>query len=867
MIIPRRYHALAIVALAAATVVWSCVINFPSETVTPEPKLAPRIEAQRLPASGLLASFPAEISSQRTDSQVQPVTYIQDGSGSSGSGAAQPFQPATTSFQPNDFQNPLSRLHPGPSAKPSSGQMAGAKQSHRPALRSNRELVQRLQESKILEQPLLGLSEEDIHILESLPPACGADLPGLQQMANPHRPLTEEERTQVAGIAAVIASTESTSQSPSHSTANQTAAFQSPQNPQQETIRPVQHLSASAPAQYPIGVNSFLTNANRPRSSSDSIDQYLNRAQHADAPRVASNSSPGTMPNPHAGVRDLATAMASNDPNAPDPHAAIYSRDAFPSAVQCGECHQQIFDEWASSSHAYASISPMFHVFEDTINKLTQGTIGYFCLRCHAPVATTMGLRRDQPIWDGPRVFREGVTCVACHRVKVPYGKTNGERRIEPGDITQPVYGSADGTGVEVATKYGSYFKVKTDPNDKSPGQLIHKRGIQFEELGKSTFCMSCHQVAVQPGIKLEVVWDQYRASPARREGVTCQDCHMGKVPGVDGGYSVGPAAVVNDKVVNPERKHSNHAFYGPGYSIAHPGIFPHNKEADRWTVNQWLTFDWRAGWGTDEFEDALDEGSFQAYFPPEWTEVDDRYDAREIVDDNLKELAYKKDLRRQVLENGSKLDGPFFKGQPAVGAPLKFHYCLTNLNSGHNMPSGSLGAQPQLWMNAVLIGPDGNRIWETGYVDSNGDLADNHSLDVLARRIPFDDQLFNLQTKFLTTNVKGTDREMYLPINFDIDQLPFIRPAAQPVTVINHPPFIRMEAHSIPPLGSKKAKFVVPSRLLQQPGTYRLSVRMRSRAEPIYFMRFCNSTAEMERMMNEWIADFHTSSVVFEVR
>ena len=412
-----------------------------------------------------------------------------------------------------------------------------------------------------------------------------------------------------------------------------------------------------------------------------------------------------------------------------------------------------------------------------------------------------------------------------------------------------------------------SYFKVKTDPNDKSPGQLIHKRGIQFEELGKSTFCMSCHQVAVQPGIKLEVVWDQYRASPARREGVTCQDCHMGKVPGVDGGYNVGPAAVVSDKVVNPERRHSNHAFYGPGYSIAHPGIFPHNKEADRWTVNQWLTFDWRAGWGTDEFEDALDEGQFQAYFPPEWTEVDDRYDAREIVEDNLKQLTYKKDLRRQVLENGSKLDGPFFNGQPVVGRPLKFHYCLTNLNAGHNMPSGSLGAQPQLWMNAVLIGPDGNRIWETGYVDSNGDLADNHSLDVLARRVPFDDQLFNLQTKFLTTNVKGTDREMYLPINVDIDQLPFIRPAAQPVTVINHPPFIRMEAHSIPPLGSKKAKFAVPSRLIQQPGVYRLSVRMRSRAEPIYFMRFCNSTAEMERMMNEWIADFHSSSVVFEVR
>ena len=182
-------------------------------------------------------------------------------------------------------------------------------------------------------------------------------------------------------------------------------------------------------------------------------------------------------------------------------------------------------------------------------------------------------------------------------------------------------------------------------------------------------------------------------------------------------------------------------------------------------------------------------------------------------------------------------------------------------------MPSGSLGAQPQIWMNTVLIGPDGQRIWETGYLDSNGDLADQHSLDVLARRLPLDTQLMNLQTKFLTTNVKGTDREMYLPINFDFDQLPFLRPAQQPVTVINHPPLIRMESHSIPALGSRNVKYVVPSKLMTQPGTYRLSVRMRSRSEPIYFMRFCNATPEMERMMTEWIANFHTSTVTFEVR
>ena len=550
-----------------------------------------------------------------------------------------------------------------------------------------------------------------------------------------------------------------------------------------------------------------------------------------------------------------------------DPHAAVFANTPYPSAAQCAQCHQQIYDEWAGSSHAYAAVSPMFQRFEDTINKLTQGTIGYFCMRCHAPVATTMGLRRDQSIFDGPPVFREGVTCVACHRVKENYTKTNGERRIEPGDIHEPVYSGTGQLGSEIVAKYKDYFKVKTSPDDQGPGQPMHRRAIQFEQLSQSDFCMSCHQVAVQPGIKLEVVWDQYRSSPAHRDGTTCQDCHMGIVPGKAEGYSIGPAAIVDGKAVTPERKHSNHTFYGPGYSIAHPGIFPFNAKANRWEVNDWLQFDWRGGWGTNEFEQAVAEGRVPTdIFPPAWQEPDDRFDAREVIQENIDKLVRKQDLRRQVLENGSQIDGPFFDRSPAVGKPLRFHYCVTNLNSGHNMPSGSLGAQPQLWLNVVLIGPDGQRLWETGYLDSVGDLADLHSKDVVKRRVPLDKQLFNLQTKFLTTNVKGTDREMYLPVNFDLDQLPFIRPTPQPISVLNHPPLIRMEAHSIPPLGSRKAKYVVPAALLNQPGTYRLSVRMRSRAEPIYFMKSVDATPEMIRMMNEWIVDAHVASVVFEV-
>ena len=554
-----------------------------------------------------------------------------------------------------------------------------------------------------------------------------------------------------------------------------------------------------------------------------------------------------------------ATKPAEQD----NPHAQVYDASAFPSASKCATCHQQIYDEWSSSSHAYSAISPMFHKFEQKINDLAP-TISNFCVRCHMSVGTTLGEKRDAPLWERSQISREGVTCITCHRVNEQFTKVNGDRRIEPGDIHQPMYGPIGGDGVaEVVNNKGEY-KVATSAAER--GAKIHTTGIKFEQLKKSEFCVSCHQVAVNIGIKLEVVWDQYRNSPAFEQGVTCQDCHMGKVPGVAAGYDRGPAAKLQGKSPNVDRQHSNHAFYGPGYPIAHPGIFPHNPVAERWSVEEWLKFDYRAGWGTEAFENKIDAKELKVEFPDVWEDAGDRAEAREIIAQNLEKVAGKAKLRRQVLENGSRLDGPFFASKPQAGDSLSFHYTLTNTNIGHNLPSGSLGAQPEIWLNVALVDPDGKNVWESGYVDKNGDMADLHSLEVAAGTIAHDDQLFNLQTKFLTTNVKGTDREMYLPVNVDVDQLPFLRPPAQPVSVMNHPPFVRMEGRSLPPLASRDAKYSVPGELLTKPGKYKLQARMRSRAEPIYFMRFVNATADMEQSMNEWMLDIHQYAVEFDI-
>ncbi len=556
-------------------------------------------------------------------------------------------------------------------------------------------------------------------------------------------------------------------------------------------------------------------------------------------------------------------------PEGYDPHASAFADTLYPSALRCAKCHQKIYDEWRVSAHAYAAVSPMFQRFEQAMTEVTRGTVGTFCVRCHAPVATQMSYPREASIADGAAVFREGITCVACHRVVERYGRVNGERRIEPGDIFQPVVGNLGGDGIAKVAADADNYKVKLNPNDKRPGQELHQGAIKFEQLSQSGFCVSCHQVAVHPGIALEVVWAQYRASPARARGVTCQDCHMGIEPGKALGYSCGPAAEISGKVVNSNRKHSNHIFHGPGNPIAHPGIFPHNEKSLRWSVEQWLQFDWRAGWGTPEFEKqiaAMGPGA-NSCFPPAWSTTDDRRDARKVLDENFRLLDIKKDSSLRVMNNAAYIEGPEFHSHRRCGEDLLVKYRVHNTSDGHNMPTGSLGAQPQLWLNVVLTGPDGRWLWESGFLDGNGDIADQHSLQVRKGLIKPDTQLLNLQTKFLITGVKGTDREMYLPVNVDADQLPFLRPGAVPFTVLNHPPFIRMEAHSVPPLGFRVASYRIPGELIRQPGTYRLSVRLRSRMEPIYFMRYCTATPEMERRMLEQTLDVQPQAVEFQIQ
>ncbi|MBP9838986.1 MAG: cytochrome C, partial [Proteobacteria bacterium] len=449
-------------------------------------------------------------------------------------------------------------------------------------------------------------------------------------------------------------------------------------------------------------------------------------------------------------------------------HNELFDKEKFPSAKQCANCHIEHFKEWSVSPHAYAQISPVFNAMHAATVKRTNGTTGDFCIRCHTPV----GMQLSEPVFmsnlDRHEVSNEGVTCVTCHRRDKPVGKSSGRFGLIEGDIFDTVYGPHTGEELERVIKSGEY-DVNTDP--KKQGRNIHAKAEKFDQLTTSGYCGSCHDVNSATGFRLEEAFSEYKAGPAAAKGISCQDCHMGKEPGKNSGYDERAIAIVGGKPTRP-RKKTNHMFVGPDYSIVHPGIYPHNLSAAEMASHRdWIAFDYKSGWGTDEFEDKVKEVD---RFPERWKSVADRFEARKIIEENLELLNKASEERMKLLRNGYQLGEVAIKEANESFVSLNVEF--KNATEGHNVPTG-FDAERVVFLRVQIKDSEDRLVFVSGDLDPNGDLRDGHSAYVRNGEISRDKQLFSLQSKFIVNMIRGGDREEVLPINNSLSPLPFVRP------------------------------------------------------------------------------------------
>lgn len=508
-------------------------------------------------------------------------------------------------------------------------------------------------------------------------------------------------------------------------------------------------------------------------------------------------------------------------------HKQLFVENKFPSATVCRTCHPDQYREWSMSQHSYAQLSPVLQAMQGLILKLTNGSNGDFCIRCHNPVGMNLGEPLFMSSIDRHPTSREGVTCVVCHRLDKNYGKLSGRLAIVEGSLFSPVYGPTGNAELKRVLENRNQYRVITDP--KEQGRGIHTDVEQLPAISTSAFCGTCHDVTLADNLRLEEAFSEWKNSPAGKRGVTCQDCHMSTEPGKPSGYATGPAAMVGSVPTRP-RKRADHRFVGPDHSVIHPGVFPHNTKAQELaTIREWLTFDHKAGWGTESFEKNVPK---DYKFPPRWTLVDDRYDARAIIDENLKLLDEMAAARKKFLQNGYRLGDVVVERADAGG--LAFKVSVQNATDGHNAPTG-LDNERMVYLEITVTDSQGKVVMRSGDRDPNGDLRDQHSTYVHSGDLPLDPQVFSLRSKFIVSMVRGGDREQVSPINVSVDALPFVRPERRPAILTGRPATSRKHKRGLPPLGERWAPYRVSETDLRgSTGPYTANVKLIAGMIPI---------------------------------
>ena len=604
-----------------------------------------------------------------------------------------------------------------------------------------------------------------------------------------------------------------------------------------------------------------------------------------------------------------------------NPHETMDMESIYPSAKTCAACHPKQYSEWAVSQHAYAQMSPIYMAMQMRINSLTSGTNGDFCIRCHNQVGMNAGESTNISNLKRPASSREGITCSVCHRVNKSYGKISGRLPLVRGPMHSTIFGPSGGDEVDrvIADTDKKGFKVTADPDER--GLTIHAKAEPFFELTQPGFCGTCHDVTLLNGFRLEEAFSEFKQTQAAENQVSCQDCHMGKVQGRNEGYEYGPAAVVQG-IPTKDRRVTNHFFAGPDYSLIHPGIFPHNVEAaEMASLEDWLEFDWKAGWGTESFEemaeiaeqplDDLDEAlasalealssddsinlqdAEDAYLDlaeaieleagekaaaiyiklgkslsalsesktpskelaeaalaaathlrvklgmtyaetNNWGDIVDREDAAAIMETQLERLEWAKDQRFEVMRNGYLLGDI----QVAESSPdnFKFGVDVINGTDGHGVPTG-FDAERLVFLQVTVTDSKGNPVFLSGDRDPNGDVRDSHSLYVRNGEVEKDDQLFNLQSKFIVRLGRGGEREQVLAVNTSVSALPFVRPEARATILYGRPLGARKHKKTIEPLGRRRANYSIDTDKLKAGETYNINVKLIAQMIPVHLI------------------------------
>lgn len=168
----------------------------------------------------------------------------------------------------------------------------------------------------------------------------------------------------------------------------------------------------------------------------------------------------------------------------------------------CGTCHAAQLADWRTAVHARSMGPGVAGQLVEMVRR--DPASAQDCLSCHAPLA------EQDPASPGPRgpvshaafdagLQAQGFVCAACHvRMHERFGPPRRDGSLS---ISSPRAG------------------------------LPHDGVTRTPAFARSEFCSTCHQFPADGfavnGKLLENTYEEWKASPAARRGLQCQDCHM----------------------------------------------------------------------------------------------------------------------------------------------------------------------------------------------------------------------------------------------------------------------------------------------------------------------------------------------------
>jgi tetratricopeptide (TPR) repeat protein len=214
----------------------------------------------------------------------------------------------------------------------------------------------------------------------------------------------------------------------------------------------------------------------------------------------------------------------------------------FMTAEDCARCHKEIYDQWNSSAHHFASFNNQW--YRKSIEYM-QDVVGTkpskWCAGCHDHAVIFAG-KFDRPIREQVHTpeAQVGLSCTSCHSI-VHVKSTMGQ-----GDFTieyPPLHDLA--TSDDPLARGAHDYLLKLDPGPHSRTFLKSFHTEQTPE-----FCASCHKVHLDVPVN-SYRWlrgfneyDNWQASGVSGEGArsfyypkspqACVDCHMPLVPAKD---------------------------------------------------------------------------------------------------------------------------------------------------------------------------------------------------------------------------------------------------------------------------------------------------------------------------------------------